>query len=54
LTYPLNLSIGVGKDFRKWENGGERYYHDLGEAVTGTGKACLNGVDESYELIRPI
>mgnify|MGYP000694237902 CR=1 FL=1 len=23
----------MGKDFRKWENGGGKYYHDMGKDV---------------------
>ena len=27
------FSHEVGKDFRKWENGGEKYYHHMGKSV---------------------
>ena len=37
----------MGKDFRKRENGGEEYYHDLGKDVTGTGKTFCARNDDS-------
>ena len=45
------FSNEVGKDFLKWENGGDRYYHDVGKDVTRTGKTFCARNDKYHLLV---
>ena len=47
----------MGKDFRKWENGGELYYRMLGERSTShldgfaSSSACGHAVGETISMV---